>query len=225
MAAEFFSLESILIQVLGICIVLPLFIAVSFEPKRDYSRKIYVCMIISVAVILTAELLQWMYDGKATGPKIFIFKCVECVFYIFLVLLCYLWTLYSYYWFNRKAPKGKAIILFSIGPVLEVAALLINIITGFIYSVSDDGVYQRGPFFICFIGFCYIYLIIEIICTAIRAKKHVGRIQTGDISLFLMFFLFPIVGPVLQYIFPLISLLGISEAIALLTVFVSVQQR
>lgn len=217
--------ENILLSFLGICILLPLFIAVMFEPKRDYSRRIYIFMLIWCAGILCMEALQWMFDGKAVGIEIGIFKIVDFIFYLFLILLCSSWTLYSYYWFNGHQPSRKIRELFSIGPIIEFSMLVVNLFTGFIYTINDKGVYGRQNGFIFFIGFCYLYLINVIVITAICAINKNKKNTKRDIGYFLLFFLFPILGPVLQYMVAEVSVMGISEAIALLTIFVAVQQR
>ena len=54
-------------------------------------------------------------------------------------------------------------------------------------------------------------------------ENHLER--RANFIMFLFCFLFPILGPVMQYGFPDFSLMGITEAMALLIVYVCIQQR
>lgn len=226
MSLDFTIYQNIIISILGICILIPLSIAVFFESKKEYSRKIYIKMLVACAGILIIESLQWLFDGKSSGAEVYVFMSFECLFYILLCLLCRCWTLYSYYWFNGYPPSKKTEVCFSAGTAVEIFALFINIFSGSIYRIDFvSGTYSRGPLFPFFIGFCYCYLIAAIIITSVLAAIRNPKKHKNDFLLFLLFFIFPIIGPLLQYIFPLISIMGISEAVALLTVYVAVQQR
>lgn len=61
--------------------------------------------------------------------------------------------------------------------------------------------------------------------TAVGALKNDSENRNRDYLLFFLFFVFPVIGPVLQYLFPVLPLMGVSQAIALLTVYLAVQQR
>jgi signal transduction histidine kinase/ActR/RegA family two-component response regulator len=215
----------IVIPILGLCCLLPLAAAAYLEPKKDYSRRLYICMLLACAGILVLEGLQLLFDGWAGAGKQAAFRADLLAFYVLLSCLCYCWTVYSYYWFNGHPPRGRAALGFAAGPVCEVGMLVVNLFSGSIYSVSASGSYAREGAFALYIGFCYLYLIISILVTALVAAARNGGGQRRDIQMFLLFFLFPVVGPLAQYLFPDLSLMGTSQALALLTVYVSVQQR
>src|SRR5574344_952008 len=225
MTAVSLPLESLILPVTGICVLIPLFIGVLFEPKKAYSRKIYFFMLVSCFCILITEFLQWCYDGKVAGSGIIIYTIFEFMFFMSLISMCLFWTLYSYYWFNGHRPSKKTVALFAISFECESLMLLFNIFTGFIYSINSNGVYERQNGFTYFIVFCYSCLIIAISITAVYAVKRNGRMHVRDFLRFVLFFLFPIIGPILQYFLPALSVMGISESIALLTLYVLVQQR
>jgi len=211
--------------VVGLCIILPLGLAAYFEPKKDYSRRIFLSMLYSCSVILLAEGIQWLLQDQPSGWKTVSLWITMFVFYTMLSSLCYFWTVYSYYWFNNNPPSGKATAWFLAGAVIEIAALVCNFFNGNIFSVSADGYYTRGSIFPAYIVFSYLYLIGAILITAFGAAKRNGKEHRQDYIMFLFCFLFPIIGPIVQYVFQELPLMGVSEAIALLIVYVSIQQR
>lgn len=219
------SLISIIISVIGFLILLPLSITVFFEPKKNYSRNVFIAMLVSCLGILLAEIIQIPLEGQTAETTVRFYRLIYFLFYLFLGCICFCWTLYAYYWFNGNKPSGKTTTLFAAGIFVEFLLLVINTSNGFIFSITADGKYVRGNAFIYYISFCYLYLVMAIVITAIKALFVDGKISRRDFILFLLFFLFPVSGPVVQYFFPELSLMGISEAFALLTVYVTVQQR
>ena len=147
------------------------------------------------------------------------------IFYAMLAAICYCWTIYAYYWFNGRQVSGKAAVWLMAGPVFELIALCGNFFTGSIYYVSTSGEYSRGNGFAIYISFSFLYLIFAIVITALAALKQSGTKRRRDFVMFMLCFLFPVIGPLVQYIFPMLSLMGITEAIALLIVYTSIQQK
>jgi signal transduction histidine kinase/BarA-like signal transduction histidine kinase len=213
------------LPVVGICILLSLAIAAYFEPKKDFSRRIFLSMLYSCAMILLSEGIQWLLQDQPAGWKTPSLWTTMFVFYAMLSILCYYWTVYSYYWFNNNPPSGKAVVWFLTGPVLEIVALICNFFNGSIFTISAGGYYNRGGIFPVYIVFSYLYMIEAILITAFRAAKKDGREHRQDYIMFLLCFLFPILGPIVQYAVQELPLMGVSEAIALLIVYVSIQQR
>jgi len=212
--------ENLAIPILGLCVVLSLGIAAYMEPQKDYSRKTYILMLFSCAAILVTECFQALPTHSPAVTQATMF-----VFYTALAAICYLWISYAYYWVCGLPPVKRVKRWFAAGPVIELILLIVNLFTGIFYSVSPDGVYARGGLFAAYIGFSYLYLICAIVATALWAggrEKETGKQEQG---MFLLCFLFPVLGPCFQYVLPALSLMGITEAIALLIVYVSIQQR
>jgi signal transduction histidine kinase len=220
------QIEGIAIPVLGLCIIFALAIAAFLEPKKDYSRRVYIFMLIFCAIVLLTECFQWYWDNIEQNVRGGIpMWIVMFVFYSMLAAICYCWTIYAYYWFNGRSVSGRPAALLLTAPVCEVIALGSNFFTGSIYFVSAEGIYSRGNGFVIYIAFSFLYLILAIIVTALAALKHSGTKRRRDFVMFVLCFLFPVVGPFVQYAFPMLSLMGVTEAIALLIVYTSIQQK
>ena len=219
------DIANIAVPIIGGCIIFSLLVAAYLEPKKDYSRKIYIFMLFSCAVILINEGFQWHFGVDTGANSNLLLWITMFVFYVMLAMICYCWTIYAYYWFNGFPPSKKANCAFLTGPVIEVAILIINFATGIVYFVDNSGNYVRGSFFIYYIGFSYLFLLVSILITASLAAVNSTSKQKQNIIMFLFCFLFPVLGPIAQYMFPSLSLMGTTEAIALLIVYVSIQQR
>ncbi len=220
-AAEY---NNLVIPILGLCILVPVFAALCFDTEKSYSRKIYISLFASCVLLLIMENLQWLVDGcDLLSLKIRLQYIVNLIFYLTLVSLCYFWMKYSYFWFYGHPASGRLSVLSAFGPAAEAAALFLNLFTGRIYDFDSAGTYLRGPDFSLFIGFSYLYLM-AVICFMAWGRKQARR-QKYDIALFGLFFIFPILGPLFQYLLPSISIMGTTEAIALLTIYIVVQQR
>jgi signal transduction histidine kinase len=209
------------VPILGICIVLSLGVAAYLEPQKDYSRRTYIQMLLSCAVILIAECFQAL--PAAIAPVTL--KATMFIFYASLSMICYLWTLYAYYWVSGRPAKNKVKAWLTAGPLIELLLLIVNLFTGIFYSVSPAGIYSRGTFFVAYIAFSYFYLICAIIVTAVRSAEINKKADKREQIMFLLCFLFPVISPCIQYVLPAMSLMGATEAIALLIVYVSIQQR
>lgn len=225
MNASYLLHINLLIPAIGLCILMALFIAVAVEPVNDHSRKIYMMMLQVCAGILIIEILQGLLEGQNSKTLVIVYRIVQFVFFSLLLGISILWTLYSYYWFNGALPKKKFYICFVAGPALDFVLLIAGIFNGGVYSISPDGIYARGLYFMFFILFCYLSMIIVILVTAVTALLKNGKAGKRDLLLFLLFFVFPLFGPIMQYLMFDMSVLGVSESIAMLIVYLAVQQR
>ena len=225
MSSDFLSYTNLIIPVLGFCILVPLLAAAAFEPKGSYSSRVYSAMLFFCAGTLGAEAFSCFLEGRAVGSLWILYQALEFFFFFFLICLCFCWTIYSYYWFHNCAPVRKHYILLLLGPIFETAFLAVSPFNGAVYSIGTDGTYTRGSLFPLFIAACYLGMIVGITAIAVFTMRKDRVNQKQDFSLFLLFFIFPIVGPVIQYLLPDLPLMGITEAVAILTVYISVQQR
>ena len=225
MNASYLQHVNMIVPVIGLCILTALIAAVAIEPVNDHSRKIYMLMLQACAGILIIEILQALLDGRTSETAVAVYRIVQFIFFSLLLCIPVLWTLYSYYWFNGVLPEKKYYFCFIVGSVADFALLIAGIFNGGVYYISSDGIYSRGKYFTFFIFFCYLSMVIVITVTALLALVRRGKAGKRDFLLFLLFFTFPLVGPIMQYLMPDLSVMGVSESIALLIVYLAVQQR
>ena len=216
---------NMVIPLLGLLILISLFLGALNEPKRNYSGPTYLRLLLVCAGLLGAEELQTLLNGRAGSAARKLFGGTMAVYYLLLTVLCWLWTLYAYYWFNGYRPKGMAAAALALAPVSESAFLMVGVFVGKIYQIDADGIYHRGSWFAAYVLYGYLYLIGAITVSAISAIRRNEKKQQQEFQLFLLFFIFPLIGPLLQYLFSSLTLLGTTQAIALLAVYVAVQQR
>lgn len=137
-------MASLFFIVLGMSILLPVAVSVALETWGDYSRRLYITMLVSCAGLQAAECVFALQNGAGGGIGVAVFRFSQCLFFILILVLCFCWTLYAYYWFNRRRPGRKTAVLFWLGPLLEVLMILLNPFTGNIYTIGADGSYARA---------------------------------------------------------------------------------
>ena len=219
------GIQNILTPLIGICTLIPLAFSLRFEKARNYSRKLFSLMLGICLGVLSMEAIQGIIDWYCPTPGAVLFRTVFTLFYVLIVLLCGSWPFYSYYWFNGTRPSGKVTAIYACGPCAGILMLITNILTGHVFSVSESGIYLRGEYFALFSAFCYLSMLLCIAVMAVLAMRRDAGRRKYEFLLFLLFIIFPVLGPVIQYFFQSVSVLGISQAIALVTVYVAVQQR
>lgn len=216
---------NLFIPIIGIIIIIPLLISSLLVSIKNFSRKIYLLMISCDAIILLSEFCSTLVETTKERNVHNNLVSLQLVFYLFLALLCFCWTIYSFYWFFRKAPGRKLQFWLCSGFIIQIVWLIINLFTQDIYYFDQSNIYHRGILFNAYIGFSYCYVIITILIMAIYAVKKYPNRNKADLSLFILFFIFPIIGPIAQCLFPQLSIIGISQTIALMAIYIAVQQR
>lgn len=210
--------------VLGILILLPILVTTRMRYRNEYVGKLYFRMLLLCIALIFAEALTGIYMGGAEISRT-VFQMTEFIFYLLLMFLCFDWIFYSYFWFNHCPAEGRTRNFFLLVLFLDTVALIQNLVTGNIYRIDSDGIYRRGIYFAVYIIFCYAFMMLSISVMAFRSMQKHRKEEKRNFFLFLLFFIFPAVGPVLQYRFYNISVMGISQAIALYQVYLVLQQR
>ena len=115
----FAIMNELLVPGIGLCILIPLMISIAVMQGNEYSRKIYMAMLITCMGILLAESFQFFLEGQAGDVSTGTYRFVYFIFYLLIVILCFLWTVYAYYWFNGHAPPAAGG-LFRVRPGLHM---------------------------------------------------------------------------------------------------------
>jgi predicted signal transduction protein with EAL and GGDEF domain len=119
-------------------------------------------------------------------------------------------------------PRLKSAIIVSlVFFALEVALVLVNLFTGWLFYFDEFGLYHRGV--INAIGIAYLAIaIINVILFGVLERKRVKK------SFLLILFILPSITAVIglvQYLFPTVILTGTIISFALLTLFIAGQQQ
>ena len=131
----------------------------------------------------------------------------KTVYFFSTTLMCYFWFIYFEYIQGSSFVEDRRRVRLALIPVFVMAVLLlINVFTGILFYVDDEGIYRRGTFFVVQYLLSYTYVFI----TCFRAflgifnkKKFALRRQLIILSLFP---LAPAGAGILQFIYPQLPL-------------------
>jgi len=128
--------------------------------------------------------------------------CKEIYFFA-TAAMCYFW--FVYFELLRDTPfsrEKKNLAIASSVMWLTAALLIVNLFTGFLFYVDENGIYHRGTFFILTYIFPYVYVFVACIRTIISMfdKNYTGdKRQLIPLTLFP---LFPGAAGIMQFIWP-----------------------
>ena len=131
----------------------------------------------------------------------------KTVYFFSTALMCYFWFIYFEYIQGSSFVEDRRRVRLALIPVFVMAVLLlINVFTGILFYVDDEGIYRRGTFFVVQYLLSYTYVFI----TCFRAflgifnkEKFAKRRQLIILSLFP---LAPAGAGILQFIYPQLPL-------------------
>ena len=119
-------------------------------------------------------------------PKWHVFLMINTtVYFMILPLECYFFFRYITATLKTKDDITRTIgrVLLA-GLLLDLSIMIINVFTGIIFTVDSQGVYNRGPFYLC----SYIYFIMAVILViwnAARNREQLSKNQVLALSVFM----------------------------------------
>jgi len=220
--------EYIEVNIIGIVLLLTI---LGYELKNhrkleDDEEGFFVAMIVINAVILAAGIGITVMQGHYSNMAVLLnhFFCVT--YFTLHGWFCYAWTKYV---LNKMYTRyrGKAILegLIMVPAVVSTAAALASPFTGWLYILTADNVYQRGPLIYATVAVPIIYYCMS---TAIAARemRHPGR--SRELSEYMVIIMFPLpifVGSLIELLYYGMSAVWITSAIAILVLFIDKQNQ
>lgn len=128
--------------------------------------------------------------------------CKETYFFA-TTLMCYFWFLYFEYLRDSDLVKSKRKVqISSILMIPMTVILVVNVFTGILFYVEDNGVYHRGPYFILTYLFSYIYVVVACSHTIIGALRKRGNSNKKTLVLLALFPIAPGGAGIIQLFYP-----------------------
>lgn len=211
------------VNLFSIIILLILFINMHRrDGKYLPDQKLFLYMVASDALVLVFDSVQWIIDGKP-GMLVYYVNLISTVlYYLFTVVPCMLWCLYVRYQFKMDIKEMmRAKILLVLPFLINAAMSIMSYFNGAFFYIDEMNYYQRGEYFWLSVSLTYAYFLYALIYTLLN-KKNTER------KIFLSLMLFPIpplLGSVIQVAHFGIALIWPGVAIALLTIYINIQNN
>lgn len=159
----------------------------------------FLLMILTVFIGLYSDMICWLTDGDPDFREMCI--SANTVFYCVSPVLAYLFWRYVLTFLNvEKERSRKYDIIFKIGLFLAIVLRILNLFTGFLFTVDEGGTYHRGRFYLV----AYIYSFTVLILTLILVVMARKRFKSYQIVALFIYSSVPIiVGIVSMFIYGL----------------------
>ena len=130
----------------------------------------FLMMIVTVFLGLIADMFCWLVDGKAEYRALCI--SANTIFYCVTPVLAYLFWRYVLTFLNIEKERSRIHDLcFRIGLGISLAARILNLFTGFIFTVDETGTYHRGNYFVLAYIYSFSVLILTLVLVLIARRR------------------------------------------------------
>lgn len=190
--------------------------------KDDKTSRMF-CRIALIDIIqLIIEALTCIIDGYPVPWLIPIAKIMHILLFLIGPTIIYLWFYFIWTWIlpDKKVPLIKIsplVILF----IANAVVTILSYHTGTVFDVTGLNEYRRGSLFFVPMMTAYACLIYSCIIV-LRYKRKLGK---REFSSLLCFSIFPSIGGTVQVLYYGPLLIWSSTAIALIVVFIYLQQN
>lgn len=161
--------------------------------NQQMKRVLFRDMVYGISASLALDILWLLVEGRAFPGAIFINKIVNALFLAAGVVLGCVWYLYVLETLGYKITRTMQILVTLPGLVYTLLNL-ISVRTGWIFTVTDQNIYMRGPWFwVQMIG-AYGMLLISLIHILARLINGDDRVPRRTVVKLLGFYILPVVG-------------------------------
>ncbi len=204
---------------LDVLSVVILVFAIALASRSLYSKpsnRWYILSALTLIVVIGTELFAYQVDDIGSSSQIFWHTITNVFGFGLSPLFVYFLFRYITHGSHLKRP-----LLMLLPAIINGVLSISSYFTGWYFSVDAMNVYKRGPiFFIAvvtmflYLGFCVLYLI--------NTWKHY---ETADRPLFASILTVPIIGFIMQMIFPTVLMLWPGNALSILLFYLFSQEQ
>ncbi len=184
-------------NLMGLLLMISLLICRGWQiHTRKLTSVILNIMIFMVILGCIIDPINFYCDGRPGNLNYFIVYAGNIILYLFNIVLgpCFVTIVYEYV--NERISKLHINLIYTLCS-LEALLLMINIFTPIVFSVDDNNVYHRQPFFWIY-TFAEVVLLLDGVIIYINSKRKGRMRQYFPVWVFL----FPIaVGTIIQALF------------------------
>lgn len=218
--------EYLEVNLIGVVLLLTMlvFARKKHDSEQPAEHRYFVRMLVFNALILLCDNGIYLLRGHA-APQLILLNHAICIAYFSLnFLLCYAWVRYA---LVRLYPRLRLTRLqhglLLLPAVISCALAAASPFTGWLYSLSADNTYHRGPLLILSFGAAALYWLTSSVAVA---REVIRPTRSRETSEYIALFIFPvpsILGNLLQMRFYGLSIVWVASAISMLVLFMDMQ--
>lgn len=184
------------------------------------NQFLFRALILSTSLLLIIELLLNLLNGIVYQNSVFWLTIVTLMLFLLNPLPTIIWVLFTEKWLDRSNELSKMTLFYVFAPYLiHIVATIMSIKNGMMFKISEYGVYERGPFYIVMV----ILMISYLFYSSIRVISKRKMLSQKEFYYLVLFPVPSLIGGLIQTMFFGVVLLWQAVSIAILVVFIKLQ--
>lgn len=213
------------INIICIITLLMLFFNSKSSKNGSIDQKLFGALIISTISVLVFDACGWIING-VPGDGAHIFNITANSLYFLLETVTgFIWLLYCDYKINQdEIGMLRRASLYAIPLFINVISVIINLFNNWIFSVSADNLYVRGPLIYLHIICTYFYLLVSFVITLKKARK-IPNDNRNEFYYLAGFSAITVAASVVQMFFYGITLIWVAGTLSIIMIYINVQNK
>ncbi|MCR5743513.1 MAG: histidine kinase [Lachnospiraceae bacterium] len=181
------------IEVVGCVVLLLLYLSIIGNHNFDKLNVVISRALVFSTYFILSDIINLFFEGNTSYIGLNYFVCY--LYFLLPIMIMFYYSRYVFVWSNKSFDdKNLYLGITALLVLVGVAIIMLNIPTGYIFSISDEGYYTPGPYeYMCNVEviLCYIVVLVYI-------WRNIDRLS--ERLIFSSYALIPMVGAVLETI-------------------------
>ena len=198
--------------------------------SRDLGGNREIVVFRWIVILLMIELLMdgithTQYRGYLHLPRLVVGFMYSSYMFLLSGVLAFLWFLFAEMRIGTsfRGKNRKWLLIALIPPIIVCFMSYASIKTGWFFSLDENGIYTRGPYWFVQSVLVYVYFFITTVHAFIAARHATSKARKTDLYILSMFIIAPFIGALLQLVIGGHPFAGPSICIAILFIFLNLQ--
>lgn len=222
---EFFNL--IQINLFALIILILLYFNIKNSSRSIlFDQKLFLTLLLLTSSLLVADIVRAYVNGKV-GTLMISLNIIACTLnYLSAPITSFIWTVYAdYKIYEDKTRMKKNFYILALPLVFNTFLIIANLtrgkLHGIIFSIDENNIYSRGPYFKIVMAITYGYLIY----TLIKLIKNKDDIYEKNYASLIGFIIPPFLGGIIQTVFYGVRLTWISLTLSIFIIYINIQNN
>jgi diguanylate cyclase (GGDEF)-like protein len=208
-------------------VLVAIVLALSMRNRNEHSfldYKLFMLMLWGSAFELVVDTAMWLCEGNAASFGHELIMTESLLYYLVHPFVPMSFAIFAAYRVSGNVRRLRSSIRFFLIPASVSAVLCLSTpLTGWYFSVDRSNFYHRGALFWLFIAINVSYLVFAFLYVIARSRR--AAVDSKTLASLLLFPVLPIAAGVAQVVHYGLVLIWPSIVLALLVIYVNIQQR
>lgn len=218
---------NVILDLVGLAIVCVVGVASRQHDKSQVYDRLFFAMSVVISAVLLFDMPAWILDGMTFPGARQLLWLLDSLYYAAQAVFCWLWFLFSVHWSFRDSVNIRKLALPAAVPMTaELALVIMNPWTGWVFTISAANVYSRGALYAVNLIPFALYVgggIAITLYKAIKARRDEAALRNN--LMLLLFMSLPVFAMVLDSLYYGVSCLWPCTALLLMMIYLYTQQQ